>query len=130
VTGVPGDRPTLIFDDACGVCRAWASRVRADWGTGAEVTGAGALGCARLAGLGVTSARARGEVLWVHDGHCLGGADAVAAALRSSTRTWHRVAGSLLAWGVVRPLASATYRLVVAHRGAWWVRVLLGSGRD
>ena len=106
-------RPALIYDGDCGFCTRSASLARrvlpADC---AVVPWQGA----DLAAVGATAERAQSEVLWVpRTGDVVGGARAVAAALRSAGPGW-AVLGRLLQLPPVDRLADAVYRAVAANR--------------
>jgi predicted DCC family thiol-disulfide oxidoreductase YuxK len=71
---------------------------------------------ADLASVGTTAERAQQEVLWVpRTGDVVGGARAVAAALRAAGRGW-ALLGRLLQLAPVSRLADVVYRLVAANR--------------
>ncbi|MFW3170385.1 thiol-disulfide oxidoreductase DCC family protein [Geodermatophilus sp. CPCC 206100] len=106
-------RPVLVYDGDCGFCTRTAGFARRLLGADAEVV---AWQAADLAGLGVTAARARHEVLWVpRPGAALGGARAVAAALRAAGGWW-ALLGGVLALPPVSWLAAGCYRVVAANR--------------
>jgi predicted DCC family thiol-disulfide oxidoreductase YuxK len=106
-------RPALVFDGDCGFCTRSAAVARrvlpADC---AVVPWQGA----DLASVGATAERARQEVLWVpRRGDVVGGARAVAAALRAAGPGW-ALLGRLLQLPLVRVLADRVYRVVAANR--------------
>ncbi|MCD0448973.1 DUF393 domain-containing protein [Actinocorallia sp. API 0066] len=106
-------RDVLIYDGDCGFCstcvRFAERRVRPD----ADIA---PFQGRDLAALGVTAERAAHEVLWVRrDGRVLGGARAVAAALRAGRPGW-RPLGVLLAVPPLSWAAHAAYRLVARYR--------------
>jgi predicted DCC family thiol-disulfide oxidoreductase YuxK len=110
---VPVQRPALVYDGDCGFCTRSAAVARrvlpADC---AVVPWQGA----DLAAVGTTAARARQEVLWVpRTGMVVGGAPAVAAALRAAGSGW-AVLGRLLQFRPVGLLAGVVYRVVAANR--------------
>jgi predicted DCC family thiol-disulfide oxidoreductase YuxK len=111
--GEPVQRPALVYDGDCGFCTRSAAVARrvlpADC---AVVPWQGA----DLASVGTTVERAQQEVLWVpRTGDVVGGARAVAAALRAAGSGW-AVLGRLLQLPLVRALADRVYRVVAANR--------------
>jgi predicted DCC family thiol-disulfide oxidoreductase YuxK len=69
-----------------------------------------------LEGMGLTPDRARSEVLWIdRDGGVLGGAPAIAQALRISGGFW-ALLGLLLSVPPISWLTPPLYRLVAANR--------------
>jgi predicted DCC family thiol-disulfide oxidoreductase YuxK len=113
VTAATVQGPTLVFDGDCGFCTRSADFARrllpdacrvASWQT------------TDLDSIGVTSARAQREVLWISDsGAVVGGARAVAAALRAAGGLW-ALLGLLLLVPPLSWLAQAVYRVVAANR--------------
>ena len=106
-------RPALVYDGDCGFCTRSASIARrllpADC---AVVPWQGA----DLASVGTTAARAQQEALWVpRTGDVVGGARAVAAALREAGSGW-ALLGRLLQLPPISLLADAVYRVVAANR--------------
>ena len=111
--GTPVPRPALVYDGDCGFCTRSAALARrvlpADC---AVVPWQGA----DLAAVGTTAERARREALWVpRTGEVVGGARAVAAALREAGSGW-ALLGRLLQLPPIGPLADAVYRVVAANR--------------
>jgi len=106
-------RPALVFDGDCGFCTRSAGLARRVLPAGCAVVPWQQVD---LAAVGTTAARARQEVLWVpRTGGVVGGARAVAAALRAAGPGW-ALLGRLLQAPVVAPLADAVYRVVAANR--------------
>ena len=111
--GTPVPRPALVYDGDCGFCTRSAALARrvlpADC---AVVPWQGA----DLAAVGTTAERARREALWVsRTGEVVGGARAVAAALREAGSGW-ALLGRLLQLPPIGLLADAVYRVVAANR--------------
>ena len=111
--GTPVPRPALVYDGDCGFCTRSAALARrvlpADC---AVVPSQGA----DLAAVGTTAERARREALWVpRTGEVVGGARAVAAALREAGSGW-ALLGRLLQLPPIGLLADAVYRVVAANR--------------
>ena len=111
--GTPVPRPALVYDGDCGFCTRSAALARrvlpADC---AVVPWQGA----DLAAVGTTAARARHEALWVpRTGEVVGGARAVAAALREAGSGW-ALLGRLLQIPPFSLVADAVYRVVAANR--------------
>ena len=111
--GTPVPRPVLVYDGDCGFCTRSAALARrvlpADC---AVVPWQGA----DLAAVGTTAERARREALWVpRTGEVVGGARAVAAALREAGSGW-ALLGRLLQLPPIGLLADAVYRVVAANR--------------
>ena len=111
--GTPVPRPALVYDGDCGFCTRSAALARrvlpADC---AVVPWQGA----DLAAVGTTAERARREALWVpRTGEVVGGARAVAAALREAGSGW-ALLGRLLQLPPLSLLADAVYRVVAANR--------------
>ncbi|MBM7806504.1 putative DCC family thiol-disulfide oxidoreductase YuxK [Geodermatophilus bullaregiensis] len=106
-------RPALVFDGDCGFCTRSAALARRVLPAGCAVV---PWQGADLAAVGTTAARARREVLWVPPvGEVLGGAPAVAAALRAAGSGW-ALLGRVLQLRPVAPLAGVVYRVVAANR--------------
>ena len=109
----PLQRPALVFDGDCGFCTRSASVARRVLPAYCAVVPWQRVD---LAAVGTTAARARQEVLWVpRAGEVLGGARAVAAALRAAGSGW-ALLGRLLQLPLVRALADRVYRVVAANR--------------
>ena len=78
----PVQRPALVFDGDCGFCTRSADVARRVLPAGCAVVPWQEVD---LAAVGATAARAQQEVLWVpRTGEVVGGAHAVAAALRAA----------------------------------------------
>jgi predicted DCC family thiol-disulfide oxidoreductase YuxK len=108
------DRPALIYDGDCAFCTRAAQLARRLLPAGCAVAPWQATD---LASIGVAAARAQREVLWVApSGRTVGGARAVAAALRAAGGLWV-VPGVLLRLPPLAWIASGVYRLVAANRG-------------
>ncbi len=106
-------RPALVFDGDCGFCTRSAAVARRLLPAGCAVV---PWQGADLAAVGTTAARAQREVLWVpRTGEVVGGARAVAAALRAAGSGW-AVLGRLLQVPPVGLLADVVYRVVAANR--------------
>jgi predicted DCC family thiol-disulfide oxidoreductase YuxK len=106
-------RPALVFDGDCGFCTRSAAVARRVLPADCAVVPWQA---ADLAAVGTTAARAQQEVLWVpRTGDVVGGARAVAAALRAAGSGW-ALLGRLLQLPLVGRLADVLYRLVAANR--------------
>ncbi|SET70042.1 thiol-disulfide oxidoreductase DCC family protein [Geodermatophilus poikilotrophus] len=106
-------RPALVYDGDCGFCTRSAAVARRVLPAGCAVV---PWQGADLAAVGTTAERAQQEVLWVpRTGDVVGGARAVAAALRAAGAGW-AVLGRLLELPVVRGPADRVYRLVAANR--------------
>lgn len=109
----PVQRPALVFDGDCGFCTRSAGVARRVLPAGFAVVPWQEVD---LAAVGTTAARARQEVLWVpRTGEVVGGAGAVAAALRAAGSGWPLL-GRLLQLPLVDRLADAVYRAVAANR--------------
>lgn len=105
--------PTLVYDGDCGFCTRSAGLARRILPASCEVSTWQATDLGRF---GATPERAQREVLWVSaDGSVVGGAGAVAAALRAAGFPW-AVLGLLLQLPPVSRLARPVYRLVARHR--------------
>ena len=106
-------RPALVFDGDCGFCTRSADVARRVLPADCAVVPWQRVD---LAAVGTTAARAQQEVLWVpRTGDVVGGARAVAAALRAAGRGW-ALLGRLLQLAPVSRLADVVYRLVAANR--------------
>ncbi|TIC82736.1 DCC1-like thiol-disulfide oxidoreductase family protein [Nocardioides sp. GY 10127] len=112
--------PLLVFDGDCAFCSRCAAWLAARGACRVESWQRLAL-AGDLGDLGLTEEQVRTAAWWVSDGaHPLGGARAVAAALRSCAGT--PLAGAYRALGVlvdarpVRPLAAAVYAIVARYR--------------
>jgi predicted DCC family thiol-disulfide oxidoreductase YuxK len=109
----PVQRPALVFDGDCGFCTRSAAVARRLLPAGCAVV---PWQGADLAAVGTTAARAQREVLWVPPtGDVVGGARAVAAALRAAGSGW-ALLGRLLQLPPVGLLADVVYRVVAANR--------------
>lgn len=109
----PVQRPALVFDGDCGFCTRSADVARQVLPAHCAVVPWQEVD---LAAVGTTAARARQEVLWVpRTGEVVGGARAVAAALRAAGSGW-ALLGRLLQLPPVDRLAGAVYRVVAANR--------------
>jgi predicted DCC family thiol-disulfide oxidoreductase YuxK len=109
----PVQRPALVFDGGCGFCTRSAEVARRVLPADCAVVPWQEVD---LAAVGTTAARARQEVLWVpRAGEVVGGARAVAAALRAAGSGW-ALLGRLLQLPLVDRLADVVYRVVAANR--------------
>src|SRR3712207_4331297 len=107
------DRPALVFDGDCAFCSRCAALARRILPADSAVLPWQQVD---LDAIGVTPERAQCEVLWVdRDGGVVGGAPAVARALRAAGGFW-AVLGVLLSVPPIRWLAPPVYRLVAANR--------------
>ncbi|WP_406688774.1 DUF393 domain-containing protein [Saccharopolyspora sp. ID03-671] len=106
------DRPVLIYDGDCGFCtRSVRIAVRLPVRMRVQPWQE-----ADLDELGTDESRARREVLWVDTaGRVSGGAEAVAALLKSSRVPWP-VLGHLASAPLIRTLAARTYRWIADNR--------------
>ncbi|MGY1692119.1 thiol-disulfide oxidoreductase DCC family protein [Geodermatophilus sp. SYSU D01105] len=107
------DGPALVYDGDCGFCTRAAQVARRILPRDCAVT---PWQRTDLTSIGVTSARAQREVLWVsRSGRVSGGARAVADALRAAGSPWTLLGVALrvppLSW-----VADGVYRLVAANR--------------
>lgn len=101
----------LVFDGDCGFCTSAARWIAARSDVVTEPWQRADLDAR---GLRLEQVQA---AVWFVDGHArLGGADAIAAALRRARRRGWRMLGFALAWPFVRPLAALGYRLVARYR--------------
>ena len=106
-------RPALVFDGDCGFCTRSAAVARRVLPPDCAVVPWQRVD---LTAVGTTAARAQQEVLWVpRAGDVVGGARAVAAALRAAGSGW-ALLGRLLQLPLVSGLADVVYRLVAANR--------------
>jgi predicted DCC family thiol-disulfide oxidoreductase YuxK len=106
-------RATLLFDGDCAFCSRCAALARRILPDVYEVAAWQRLD---LAAVGVPAERAQTEVLWISDGgDVVGGAAAVARALRAAGGLWAPL-GLLLSIPPVSWLAPQIYRLVAANR--------------
>ncbi|MHB8438047.1 MAG: thiol-disulfide oxidoreductase DCC family protein [Acidimicrobiales bacterium] len=109
-------RAVLVYDGNCGFCTSAARVAARGWGGTAQSVPWQHLEQAGLARLGIHPDDARAQVQWVGtDGAVRSGHRAVAAALAAG-RGWRRVAGIVLDFDVVAPVASRGYAWVSAHR--------------
>lgn len=109
----PLQRPALVFDGDCGFCTRSADVARRILPADCAVVPWQRVD---LAAVGTTAERARQEVLWVPGtGDVVGGARAVAAALRAAGSGW-ALLGRLMQLPPVGLLADAVYRVVAANR--------------
>ncbi len=109
----PVQRPALVFDGDCGFCTRSADVARRVLPADCAVVPWQGVD---LAAVGTSAARAQREVLWVpRTGEVVGGAPAVAAALRAAGSGW-ALLGRLLQLPLVDRLAGAVYRVVAANR--------------
>jgi predicted DCC family thiol-disulfide oxidoreductase YuxK len=105
--------PALVFDGDCAFCSRCADLARRLL---PEDTAVLPWQFAELAKFGLTSERARTEVLWIdRNGAVSGGAPAVARALRAAGGFWALV-GLLLSVPPISWAAPPVYRLVAANR--------------
>lgn len=109
----PVARPALVFDGDCGFCTRSADVARRVLPADCAVVPWQRVD---LVAVGTTVARAQQEVLWVpRTGDVVGGARAVAAALRAAGSGW-ALLGRLLQLPPVDRLADVFYRVVAANR--------------
>ena len=109
----PVRRPALVFDGDCGFCTRSVDVARRVLPADCTVVPWQRVD---LAALGTTAARAQREVLWVpRTGDVVGGARAVAAALRAAGSGW-ALLGRLLQLPPVDRVADVVYRLVAVNR--------------
>ncbi|MEU4351782.1 DUF393 domain-containing protein [Streptomyces sp. NPDC023838] len=107
------NQPVLVFDGDCGFCSTSVRFAERHLQPRCETI---PWQFADLEALGVTSARAEHEVLWVTPrGVVYGGAQAVAKALLSAGGGW-TLAGALLMLPPIRWAAHGVYRLVANNR--------------
>jgi predicted DCC family thiol-disulfide oxidoreductase YuxK len=112
-----GDAPLLLFDGDCAFCTtsvAWlAARLHRNQARSARLS---PWQYVDVAELGITTAQAQREVIWVSpDGSHAGGAAAVAAWLTHSGPPYSFV-GRIIQLPLIRGVAAAVYRLVAANR--------------
>jgi len=109
------DRPTLIYDGECGICRAFVARLSA-WDREHRITLVPFQDEAAVARFGIgLPALAAAMHLVLPDGGVSAGADAVPELLRllPGAKRWLRL---VFAVPVVRPLARRVYRWVAERR--------------
>ena len=104
----------LIYDGDCGFCTSTAAWMLERFKSGVQVASWQQLD---LDLYGLTAADGQSSSWWVDDaGEATPGAMGVGKALTETEPRWTRLAGAVIGFGPVRPLAKATYRLVVRYR--------------
>ncbi|MCW2905100.1 MAG: hypothetical protein JWO67_7365 [Streptosporangiaceae bacterium] len=107
------ERPVLVYDGDCRLCRTSVRFVERHVPTSAEIV---AFQSTDLDDLGTTRERAAHEVLWVdRGGHVYGGAQAVAKLLMDAGGPWWLL-GVIARIPPFRWLAHAFYRLIADNR--------------
>lgn len=109
------DRPTLVFDGACGFCTAMARWIRRR--AGGDRVRAVCWQRADLDAFGLTEAEARDAVWWIDpSGRRFRAERAVGKALEEG-RGWSRLLGSITLTPPFVWLAAPAYRIVARFRG-------------
>lgn len=106
----------LVFDGDCGFCTRAARWVERRWPAGAaRAVPSQRFSDAELRDLGLTRSDVAEQVWWVEPGAPLGGAGAVARALRTTSGGW-RLVGRAMELPPLAPLGPPIYRFVARNR--------------